>query len=442
MFKMGMCGSKNDTTKSKTFELEVCAEHENGINCMALSEDGSVLASGSEDKTARLWSTKSEHCECIGILQGHEDYVNCILIEDNYVLTGSADKTVRKWDMSTCDCICIFRGHNSLINRIICTGDFVFSSSYDRTARCWDFDTGECIRVFSGHKRGVYPLIFIPGEDDYEFDDEEREENDEDCKDILISGSPDFTAKSWSFETGKCLKTFKGHTGAVTCMTTDPVGRTLFTGGTDNTIRSWDITKGEQLKLFAGHQGAIICITLVNKILYSGSSDHTARSWVPEFGDCTRIFKGHRHTVSCVRFHEGLLFTGCGDNLARVYDAKSGALKRSFKGHESAVNCLQISEGKLFTGSHDATLRVWDASGMRDDTAFGGKDDADKKEKEKENAPPVENHSNGQTKIMLDDDYDQNGHMNGNGVSNGLPIMDDDADDEQRKLEQQVIGAV
>lgn len=143
---MGGCGSKNG--KNKTFLYETLEGHDNGINCMALSEDGSVLVTGAEDKTARLWSTKTYSTECIGILRGHEDYITCILIEDCYVLSGSADKTVRKWDVSTCDCVLILRGHTSVIYRMICTGDFVFTSSYDRTARCWDFDNGECLRVF------------------------------------------------------------------------------------------------------------------------------------------------------------------------------------------------------------------------------------------------------------------------------------------------------
>ncbi|ESP01897.1 hypothetical protein LOTGIDRAFT_138852, partial [Lottia gigantea] len=111
---------------------------------MAVSEDGSVLATGGEDKTACLWSTKTEECECIGILQGHDDYITCILIEDCFVLTGCADKTVRKWDVGTCECVLVLKGHTSVIYRMICTGDFIFTSSYDRTGRCWDFDNGEC----------------------------------------------------------------------------------------------------------------------------------------------------------------------------------------------------------------------------------------------------------------------------------------------------------
>lgn len=36
---------------------------------MALSEDGSMLVTGSEDSTARMWSTKTDETECIGVLK-------------------------------------------------------------------------------------------------------------------------------------------------------------------------------------------------------------------------------------------------------------------------------------------------------------------------------------------------------------------------------------
>lgn len=251
---MGGCSSKEE--EAGKYLVQSLFEHEAGINCMALSEDGSVLATGSEDKTARLWSTRTEYCECIGILRGHTDYINCILIEDCYVLTGSADRSIRKWDVGTCECILVMRGHCSLIYRMICTGDFVFTSSYDRTARCWDFDTGDNVRVFRGHKRGVYPLIFIPADEDEIADDQDLDGG----RDILITGSADFTARSWNFDTGCCLKMFKGHRGAVTCMSVDPTGRVLFTGSTDFTVRSWNLFKGTQLKMFSGHQGAVICM--------------------------------------------------------------------------------------------------------------------------------------------------------------------------------------
>ena len=95
-------------------------------------------------------------------MEGHTDYVTCVLIEENFVLSCSADATMRKWDMTTCECNIIFKGHESTINKMICTGDFIFTISYDKTARMWDFDTGDCVRVFRGHKNNISSLLFVP----------------------------------------------------------------------------------------------------------------------------------------------------------------------------------------------------------------------------------------------------------------------------------------
>jgi len=85
-----------------------------------------------------------------------DDDVNCVLIEDTYVWSGSADKTVRKWDMATCQCVAVLEGHEAAVNRLICTGDFIVSSSYDRTARCWHFDSGDWVRDYRAHKRSAF----------------------------------------------------------------------------------------------------------------------------------------------------------------------------------------------------------------------------------------------------------------------------------------------
>lgn len=285
---MGVVNSKSDNGKRKTYELGVLTGHTSGINAMALSDDNAILATGSDDRTVRLWTTKFNSYECFSVLVGHEDYVTSVLIEDIFVVSGSADRTIRKWDMGTSECVHVFRGHKSLITRVICTGDFLFSSCYDRTARCWDFDTGECIRVFVGHKRGVYPMTFIPAEeledddDDDDYDDDKEQKNGGDAPlanhDILITGSADHTAIIWSFETGRPLHILKEHTGAITCMATDAHGKILVTGSTDHTIRSWDIQKGERLRVFVGHQSSITCVsvTRTTTTFFSSSSSAAA----------------------------------------------------------------------------------------------------------------------------------------------------------------------
>lgn len=137
-------------------------------------------------------------------------------------------------------------------------GKYLLSTSYDRTARCWDFQTGACIRIFRGHKHGVFPILFLPSSHDAGAEDDFEQEMNIYTKDTVITGSQDTTAKSWSLETGDCLKTFTGHIGAILCMAMDAQGKLLFTGSGDNSIRVWDIQRGSELRVYDQHQGAII----------------------------------------------------------------------------------------------------------------------------------------------------------------------------------------
>jgi WD40 repeat protein len=254
---------------------------------MEVSKDGSVLVTGSDDKTVRLWSAKSEAVECIGLLEGHENYITSVLIEDNYVLSSSADMTIRKWNMSTCECQLVFMGHESTVNKMLCTGDFIFSVSYDKKARCWDFDTGECVRIFTGHKNNVTSILFIRGEriskkktnkfgsiiqnsNESSKSDFYQTENEE-VQDLIITGSLDSLAKSWSVHSGDCVHTFRGHQAGITSLVTDEPKKTLFTGSADHNIISWDIHSAQILKTFSGHQNIVIHLFVNSLFLVSHS---------------------------------------------------------------------------------------------------------------------------------------------------------------------------
>uniref|UniRef100_A0A6A7FN43 WD repeat-containing protein 86-like isoform X1 n=1 Tax=Hirondellea gigas TaxID=1518452 RepID=A0A6A7FN43_9CRUS len=401
---MGSNGSKNKNSRL----IETITDHEDqDINCMALSEDQSLLVTGSEDCTARMWTTKTPQTECLGIMRGHTSYITCITLSDVFVVTGAADSTIRKWDMSTCECLFVYKGHTARIYRLISTGEFIFSTSSDKTAKAWLFDKSEvldedndgddhdddeltgkmCIRSFKGHTLAVYPIIYIPAEDEVMEDSDDEDTIVINPLDMVITGSADNTAKSWSFDTGGCLKTFKGHKAAVMSMVTDSSGKTLYTGSADKTIRSWNIHRGECLKVMEGHDGPVMCLTVINRLMYSGSQDGTARCWVREFGDCTRIYRGAKHSIVAVKVQDGILYTGSGDTCARAYDAKSGSLKKLFQGHTAGLQCLLVTKEKMYTGSSDGSLRVWNIQDLdKDDKNATEEEPADEDyEEDKEN---------------------------------------------------------
>ncbi|DAA30335.1 TPA: WD repeat domain 86 [Bos taurus] len=228
--------------------LRVCADHRGGINWLSLSPDGQRLLTGSEDGTARLWSTADG--TCCALLQGHESYVTFCQLEDEAAFTCSADCTIRKWDVLTGQCLQVFRGHTSIVNRILVADNQLFSSSYDRTARAWSVDRGQVAREFRGHCNCVLTLAYAGAP----------------CMEeavaggLLVTGSTDATAKVWQVASGCCHQTLRGHTGAVLCLVLDAPGHTAFTGSTDATVRAWDILSGQQLRVFREHQGSVICL--------------------------------------------------------------------------------------------------------------------------------------------------------------------------------------
>lgn len=249
------CGSstKGKKKKENSFLIKCFEEHSGAINALCLSKDGNIVVTVSEDKTGRLWDTRNE--QCVGLLAGHTEYINSVCVSDRYIFTCSADKTIRKYSLDTGAPLKTFTGHESTVNQVISSGDLVFSSSYDRTLKCWHGDTGECLRTFRGHKRGVYPLHLVPSETNRgTFID--MDNND----DILVSGSADNTAKSWGMNSNECLVTFKGHKGAVICLTVDTKGKLLFTGSADTTVRSWDLLSGASVNIFSGHQASVLCV--------------------------------------------------------------------------------------------------------------------------------------------------------------------------------------
>src|SRR5260370_36037715 len=89
--------------------------HSAWISSLAYSPDGKQLASGSADKTVKIWTIPSG--EELATLRGHTDYVSSVAIspDGKLLATGSFDKTAKLWQLATNEGKATLRGQRGVI---------------------------------------------------------------------------------------------------------------------------------------------------------------------------------------------------------------------------------------------------------------------------------------------------------------------------------------
>lgn len=186
------------------------AGHEQDIYSLDFASDGRHIASGSGDRTIRIWDIQENVCV---LTLSIEDGVTTVAMspDNRFVAAGSLDKSVRIWDVST--------------------GAFV-----ERTE-------GE-----QGHKDSVYSVAFSPRGGH------------------LVSGSLDRTIRMWKINnhydinsgprSGECVRTFEGHKDFVLSVALTPDGAWVMSGSKDRGVQFWDPDTGHAQLMLCGHKNS------------------------------------------------------------------------------------------------------------------------------------------------------------------------------------------
>ncbi len=125
---------------------------------------GTLIAAGSEDKTARLWDARTG--ALLHTLAGHEGPLFAVALnhDGSRLATGATDKTVRLWDTASGRLLTVLRGHGGTVYAIAFSpdGSRLGSGSDDTTIRLWDVADGELLLQLRGHEEYIYGLAFSP----------------------------------------------------------------------------------------------------------------------------------------------------------------------------------------------------------------------------------------------------------------------------------------
>ena len=358
--------------------------HEKQVNTLAFSPDGRWLATGSDDKTVRLWDMNAIGNDSNPLrLTGHGDRIRFLAfsLDGHWLATGSADKTARLWDLTATDPSArpfLLSDHQGEILTVAFSpdGHWLATGSRDETARLWDLkapDPTKEPKVLESPGNWIQTLAFS-------WDGR-----------WLATGGSGGTVLLWDLSIAEPATNptdLPGHEGLILTLAFSPDGHWLATGSADKTSQLWDIRDisvldpPERPHVLLHSDGVNTLVFIPDKHwLATGSDDNTAQLWdltSPDPSVNPIVLSGHTDAIKTLALSPDghWLATGSEDHTVRIWDMNTkvpAVDPKVLSGHDAPVNALALSpDGRwLATGGQDGSIRLWDQvwdSGRTDPT--------------------------------------------------------------------------
>ncbi|GAA6618669.1 hypothetical protein [Scytonema sp. NUACC26] len=351
------------------FLLQTLKGHKDAITSVTFSPDGQTLASASLDRTVKIWRRNST----VGTfdlvpyktLKGHKDWVYSVSFspDGKMLASTSKDGNVYLWRTDG-NLIKILHGHRGWVNWVCFSpdGKFIASVSEDKTIKIWRRD-GRLVKTLLGHEKGLTSVAFSPNGQ------------------MLASAGRDKTIKLWrwsDFDTQdgvifSLYRTLQHHSATIWSLSFSPNSQQLASAGDDNAINLWS-TNGTFIQSFKGHSDAVASVVFSpdNKLLVSASYDKTVKQWSLE-PPRLPVLKGHTDRVLSVAWRPDgkMLASGSRDRTIKLW-RRSGdgsdtttRLYKTLTGHKDRVPSVSFDPSGqiLASGSYDKTVKLWRSDG-------------------------------------------------------------------------------
>ncbi|KAH3757143.1 Pleiotropic regulator 1 [Pelomyxa schiedti] len=242
----------------------------------------------------------------------------------------------------------VIAGHLGWV-RSVCVdpaNEWFATGSADRTIKIWDLATGQLKLTLTGHINSVRGLA-VSAKHPY-----------------LFSCAEDKMVKCWDLEYNKVVRQYHGHLSGVYCLSLHPTLDLLTTGGRDSVCRVWDIRTKAQVHVLEGHNNTVssICSQGPDPQIISGSADTTIKYWDLAEGRCITTLTHHKKGIRSMAIHhtEFTMMSGAADNLKK-WRLPKGEFMTNFTGHNSVVNAIALSsDNVLVSGGDNGSLYFWD----------------------------------------------------------------------------------
>jgi RNA polymerase sigma factor (sigma-70 family) len=288
--------------------------HQGFVRVVAFAPDGKALLSGGDaDRTARLWDLATGK-ELVPMRVEKQLTGIALSPDGTTVATGEVDGTVRLWQAATGKSLATLKGHTAIVGGLAFAPDgrTLASAGNDQLVCVWDVATGKRLHELRGHLSEVFCVAFAPDSQ------------------TLASGGrgKGATIHFWEVATGKGLRPLQGLQEEIWGLSFSPDGKTLAgaCGRQTPSLRLWDLARRKEIRQMGalGEQSATVAFSPNGKLLASGQLSGELCLWEVVTGkEIARVpaHRSQRYGTYSVSFAPGgrTLASGGEDGFVRLW---------------------------------------------------------------------------------------------------------------------------